>query len=1161
MVRLLVVSFFSLMVLASFSGQGQRYHFEKITEDDGLSDNRVTCFMKDKTGFMWIGTENGLNRYDGHEFRIYRPGQTQYKISHEHINDIEQDQTGRFWIATWGGLNILDAEKDSITVFLPDDDAYRQKKEGIASLLTWDIYIEKNRVWMALDARDFCYYDQATGKFTYFPWLDFLKEQLPRSTINAYSSIQKIIRKSSHELWLGTTRGLFSFDTRQNRFTFYGGDDGHDFVSLHYDSVHHRVFFGQQKLYTYDIEENSLKEILLQKEKLAEIPKNTILIPSAAGLWELDPSKQQAVYVEIDEKNNFSIHHQIIKQVYHDEAADWIGTSNGARLYTKSLDRFHFIPVFEDTIRSTAGNIYHVLDHEQDNRYYLSSYTQNKLIIIEKNRGTRRDISSIDGKSLDKCTRTFEDSKKRIWVLTNRTIFISDESHSKFEAFQFPREKDEYLFNDMVEDSDGNFWFSSLRKGVFQYNPKTNSWKLFHEKPDGLFAVRPTGLLSDPSHQSVWIGDFSFGVFRYDQKENSFEYNGVSKNNPDFLQSSLTNDLAIDRNGDIWVATTSGGISRYSQKEKKYTTYSMQTGLPESTINAVEADKNGNLWLASLKGLTSMKTSGEIIQHYDQNTGLHFSRFSTPFSINDKGELFIGCGHGFLKFHPDSLRATTPEFPVVITSAKISGIPVTDKSKAEFPYDENEFVAQFSALTYSMPKKVKYYYQLEGFDNKWIEVIDQHSLSYTNLEHGSYKFNIRAVDYAGKDSSNVASVGFIIRAPFWKTWWFIVAICALSGTALFLWIRSLQRKIRSQKILKQIATSLYNQRTYEEVFWTVTKNCIELLHFEDCVVYLIDNERGVLVQKAAGGPKNKQPFQVYNPIEIPVGKGIVGSVAATGKSERINNTSRDKRYILDDAQRQSELSVPILVDGKVFGVIDSEHTQKRFFNEWHLKMVEEIASICSAKISRYFVEEQIRSKVARDLHDDMGSSLSSINIMSKIALEKNDPTISSNYFKSIRENASLMQERLGDIVWAINPQNDTLEKVIIRMKEFAAEILEPQNIQYEFVEQGDMIHTRMDINTRKDFYLIFKESINNAAKYSGCKKVAVHLSHFPDTLTLRMQDDGQGFTPSLNGSGNGLKNMKYRAQAMGAKLFIESTPGNGSSVLLIVHHEKLTRLL
>jgi signal transduction histidine kinase len=179
--------------------------------------------------------------------------------------------------------------------------------------------------------------------------------------------------------------------------------------------------------------------------------------------------------------------------------------------------------------------------------------------------------------------------------------------------------------------------------------------------------------------------------------------------------------------------------------------------------------------------------------------------------------------------------------------------------------------------------------------------------------------------------------------------------------------------------------------------------------------------------------------------------------------------------------------------------------------------------------------------------------------MSKIALERNEPVISNNYLKVIRENAVLMQESLSDIVWAINPQNDTMEKVLVRMKEFAAEIFEPLNIQYDFVEEGDLSNVKLDINTRKDFYLIFKESINNAAKYSECRRVIVQMSYQLAGLKLQIHDDGKGFDPNIKRSGNGLKNMRHRAETIHGKLTIESRADMGTNISLTLPSSMIVR--
>src|SRR5690606_29909344 len=152
--------------------------------------------------------------------------------------------------------------------------------------------------------------------------------------------------------------------------------------------------------------------------------------------------------------------------------------------------------------------------------------------------------------------------------------------------------------------------------------------------------------------------------------------------------------------------------------------------------------------------------------------------------------------------------------------------------------------------------------------------------------------------------------------------------------------------------INYFATSLFGKNTIDEILWDVAKNCISRLGLVDCVIYLVDRSRGVLIQKAAYGSKNPEDFEIHQPIEIPLGKGIVGSVAVSGVAEVVNDTSQDPRYIVDDAARQSELAVPLIIQNNVIGVIDTEHPEKNFYTQHHFEALKTIASICSSKIAQ-----------------------------------------------------------------------------------------------------------------------------------------------------------------------------------------------------------------
>jgi LytS/YehU family sensor histidine kinase len=186
---------------------------------------------------------------------------------------------------------------------------------------------------------------------------------------------------------------------------------------------------------------------------------------------------------------------------------------------------------------------------------------------------------------------------------------------------------------------------------------------------------------------------------------------------------------------------------------------------------------------------------------------------------------------------------------------------------------------------------------------------------------------------------------------------------------MFLWrpnsaqykrVAVLAEELEIERAINYFATSLVDQNTVDEILWDVTKNCISRLKFVDCVIYMVDETRNVLVQKAAYGPKNPRSYEIFQPIEIPIGKGIVGSVAKSGKAEIIRDTTKDKRYITDDEARLSEITVPIISEGKVIGIIDAEHPEKNFFKPKHLKILTKIAALCAGKINKVQIEEAFR---------------------------------------------------------------------------------------------------------------------------------------------------------------------------------------------------------
>ena len=276
--------------------------------------------------------------------------------------------------------------------------------------------------------------------------------------------------------------------------------------------------------------------------------------------------------------------------------------------------------------------------------------------------------------------------------------------------------------------------------------------------------------------------------------------------------------------------------------------------------------------------------------------------------------------------------------------------------KIELKYNENFFSFDFSSLDFH--QAAKYSYRLEKFDKDW-RVAAKNIATYTNVPPGTYILHLRTQDDAGRWIEG-KPVTIYVQPPFWQTLWFIIFLGITTALLIALAYRVLQKRKRKRQVdstINYFANSMVGENSITEICWDIARGCSSQLKLEDCVVYLFDEEKEVLVQRAVYGPKNPREQEIINPLEIKWGLGIVGAAAASGKPVLVKDVTKDSRYIVDDLQRNSELAVPIIHEGKVIGVIDSEHSRKNFFVEEHVKALSTIAGISANKIAEAKAEE------------------------------------------------------------------------------------------------------------------------------------------------------------------------------------------------------------
>lgn len=1160
-----------MLLFYTYTAKAQLYHKASVlTTNNGLSDNRVTCFYKDHTGFIWIGTRNGLNRFDGHRFKIFQPS-VGNSISNEIINDIDEDSRGRLWVATQSGLNCYDPATNYWQTLLPDAS---KERGGLPNNIVWHIQIDKNDcIWIASDVYEFCNYNSITKKYTYYDWPGFVRKNIDPNRLKSYSSIQRFIQKNDHEFWLGTTRGLVSLNTLTNKFQLLGSGYKGAVLDMKYDTVANKVFLSVEggKLFEYDAAQNNYRQLLLQNEPFPSLyyprgPESELFLASEKGLVKINKNRKQN-YLSVPVRGlPGSLLPGAVNNVFDDRNnIRWIATTNGINIYDTKNTASSFLPLLPGSDKENFNGMGSVFYDSVSNCYFACSILHPAVFIINAGTGTIDKLTKdILSRPFTSCNAIKKDNHNNLWLLTNNQVYRYIRNKNAFELFPLPNKGSLANFTDFIEDEVGNYWFASFHKSIYCYSPGQKQFITIADS-NLKYVNAVTSLVSDPSRHSVWIGSFATGVFRFDIPSKKLYNFFEITNEPGFASLNLIHDIVKDAGNRIWLATDFGGLFRYNDKgsaAKSFTGFNMKTGLKNNSFISICNNGDSILWLLSGRGISAISTSGKFLFALNEKETFPFTSFTSDnsethciFFNKNKNELLLGIAGGLFLYSTSQSDSEAP-VPIILTSLRIGADTILpDKQYAatvhNISYRSNTIAIEFAGLYYGS-STIHYQYKLEGYEKDWINADNNFSARYQNLPAGNYVFHLKAINNSGDTIGELDTFSFKVTPPFWRTGWFVGLLILLIVAILSWFFFQLQQKIKEERLLKNFTASLYGQSTTEDIFWDIAKNCVEKIGFSDCVIYQLEN-KNKLVQKAAFGPKNPDKREILNPIDIPLGKGIVGSVAKTGVAEIVNNTAADKRYIMDDERRLSEITVPIIIDGKVFAIIDSEHPQKKFYTSRHLQLLKKIAAISAERLYKYLTEENLRAKIARDLHDEMGSTLSSINIISKVALQQHGMADKvKNYLASIKDYSLNMMENMSDMVWAINPQNDNMDSLVSKIKEWAAEICESREIALHFETPDSFDNLQIDAEKRKHLFLIFKEALNNAVKYSQCRQINITISQQGiNNIEVSIMDDGVGFNMENHKKGNGLANMKTRAAQLNATINIHSIQGQGTTIELV----------
>ncbi|QQL50798.1 hybrid sensor histidine kinase/response regulator [Mucilaginibacter ginkgonis] len=830
--------FFLVILLATpwaVFAQPQALKVEHIGTQQGLSQLNVNCIIQDSRGFMWMGTRDGLNRYDGYEFvnYLYDAG-NKHSISNNFIEDITEDHDGNLWIATQNGIDKYDRRTNTFTRFLHNDN----DANTISTNLTNTLALKGNDLWIGTQKGGLDKLNIKTGHITHYYHLDGDTRTLSNNNIHG------LLADSRGRLWVGTDNGLNLYNPVNNGFIKYLHKDN-DANSLSGDKINslfedskHNIWVGTisnglnrmnasatvftRFIHTTDPRTVSSNNIYVTRENL----DGTIWIGTEnGGLCVYNPVTNLFTTFSHDDIDNASLNGNSVYSICRDKQNNiWIGAfGGGINLFRRSVTSFeHYKHTFAPG--SLSNNF--VLDINEDVKGDLYVGTDggglNRL-----NRATGKftvykhddkDKASITGNYVVSLMR---DHDNNIWCGTwGDGISIFDPATQKFRSMKHQDGNTNSLANNnvyaMVQTHDAKIWIGLYDGGLDEFDPLTGKFKHYSydaNKPNSLSSNRVISLFEDNAG-NLWTGTYDGGINLMDRESGTFKrlFSGKKYQN---LDNSSISDITQDSDNNLWFSTTNGAIS-YNNTTGAIKIIDKRAGLPGDAVNSIREDGEHNIWIAGNKGLSRYNPKTNKVENFSVEDGLQGEEYKphSAFKSAD-GTIYFGGLNGFNAVKPSRLVRSGRFSPVVITQLEIANevvtadqgagssplkADITETTNLKLSYDQADLTFHFAALDYASPNKKEYAYILEGYDKNWNQIGHRTIASYTNIPEGTYKFKVKYRYAGGQWSPESKALQLIVTPPFWRTWWFRLIVVAFFGFVIYVIFRIRVNNINDQKI-------------------------------------------------------------------------------------------------------------------------------------------------------------------------------------------------------------------------------------------------------------------------------------------------------------------------------------------------------------------------
>lgn len=786
----------------------QNLRFENINTEHGLSESAITCLFQDRYGFIWIGTQEGLNQFDGQVMRVFKSDNSDTNsLSSNFIRAIEEDGDGNLWIGTYGGgLNHYDRAAEKFTVYKNSVSDPQSLPSNVVSAIKYD---SAGYLWVGT-YKGLARMDMSTKKFKYF------QHQNNNSSSISNSIILSLYKDRDGTLWVGTNSGLNKYNEITDSFvSFLDGlkirtlrED--DFKNLWIGTSNGLIMLDRKTNQEILYKKTSNNENSLVSDNIACIlyHKNNLWIGTLDGLNKFDLNKKNFLKYKNESQNIYSIADDDISAMLIDKTGNlWVGTRFEG--ISKLVYRMQYVDVYGTHI-FTDDKLGHVVQSIFEDSYGdLWIGTTNGLGNLTsdgKLRSYVRDIRSKKSPSKNSITTICESQQGQIWIATENggEINIYDRKLDQFFVYK------EILANtqDMQKDYLGALWMGT-NSGLY----KIDSGKITIYTQDETDAKSLSNnvviKIFEDRDKRLWIGTVK-GLNLFDRETEKFTsfYHDVRDSTS--LSDNIIRSMADD-GINLWIATAKG-LDKFDRVSRKFTRMNKNDGVPQDRINLVFTTDDV-IWLSTVRGIYKFDKKTQRFKIFYTNNSSEIY----PVKVLKNGKIAFGGTKEFYIFHPDSIKENLNIPSVVITSFKKFNrefklpISITMTDEIGMSYDDYVFSFEYAALDYTQPKSNQYAYMLEGFDSDWNYVGNKRDVTYTNIDPGKYIFRIKASNNDGIWNEEGKSITINILPPFWKTWWFTCLWVLSAGTLFYLIISFRYRHVLAlERLRSAIAADLHD---------------------------------------------------------------------------------------------------------------------------------------------------------------------------------------------------------------------------------------------------------------------------------------------------------------------------------------------------------------